>query len=449
MPPSNPSAGSPDRNAASQSSWSMSASEQAIRVLASGPVRRSTPASHSAAALRLLQPAWAETRPSEKMSRTSLPGTRSRPRAEVATNVLPSSPASAAGAAPGSSVAQAASTGASTASTASATPTRRRACLAMSPPRVRSVQGDHAAADGGPPVPGEALPRVRDAPTPPRPRRGTSVVAAPAHGHPRRMGRTDTYTFGDGDLAARRLARLAEVFDPPTRAALTEWCPGPVGHAVDLGAGPGLTTRLLHDAVRPATVTAVERSPHHAARAREALSDVPGAVVVEHDVTVAPLPVPPADVVLTRFLLTHLADPGAALALWATALTPGGRLLAQETARMASAEPVLARYYELVADLQRHHGQALDVGRAMPDLAAAVPGVRVVHAGVREVRPAPAAMAALHAMNVRTWRTDPYAAAAFDAAELDDVTARLDAIAGGAPCAPVEVDLAEVVLERA
>ncbi|WP_182111906.1 MULTISPECIES: class I SAM-dependent methyltransferase [unclassified Actinotalea] len=257
----------------------------------------------------------------------------------------------------------------------------------------------------------------------------------------------DTYTFGDTPTAARRLALLAEVFDPPTRSLLASWRPEAPGLAVDLGCGPGHTTRLLHDVGAARRTVGLERSAEYVARGRAGLPA--GAEIVEHDVTVAPLPVPPVDLALARFLLTHLADPGGALAVWTSALAPAGRLLAQETAHMSSADPVLARYYELVAQLQRHHGQALDIGARLADLARATPGTRVLHADVVPLRPAVPAMAALHAMNVRTWRTDPYAAAAFDPVELDELTDALDALAGGAhPTGPVEMGLAEVVLER-
>ncbi|WP_199424628.1 class I SAM-dependent methyltransferase [Actinotalea solisilvae] len=266
----------------------------------------------------------------------------------------------------------------------------------------------------------------------------------PAPGSPRTP---DTYTFGDGPTAARRLALLAEVFDPPTRALLVAWRPPTVEHALDLGCGPGHTTRLVHETSRAVRTTGLERSAEHVARAR---AEAPAGVdVVQHDVTVAPLPVPPAQLALARFLLTHLADPAGALRTWARALTPGGRLLAQETARLASADPTLARYYDLVAQVQAHHGQALDVGARLAALAASVPGTRLVHAAVLHLRPAVASMAALHAMNVRTWRTDAWAAAHLDARELDDLTDRLDALAAGEPAqGDVALDLAEVVLER-
>ena len=64
------------------------------------------------------------------------------------------------------------------------------------------------------------------------------------------MSPRDTYTFGDDEVAARRLELLAHVYEPPTRALLARWAPPVVGLAVDLGCGPGHTTRLLHELTR-------------------------------------------------------------------------------------------------------------------------------------------------------------------------------------------------------
>jgi hypothetical protein len=56
-------------------------------------------------------------------------------------------------------------------------------------------------------------------------------------------------------------------------------------------------------------------------------------------------------------------------------------------------------------------------------------------------------MARLHAMNVRSWRTDPFAIAAFSAAELDAMTAELDDVAEWRRAAPeVTCLMGQVVL---
>src|SRR5260221_11846563 len=83
----------------------------------------------------------------------------------------------------------------------------------------------------------------------------------------------DTYTFGDNDLAAERLRILARAFEPTSRAFLTHvrasayGSDGAAAHAVDLGCGPGYTTRLVREVVAAALTTGVDRSPRFLARA--------------------------------------------------------------------------------------------------------------------------------------------------------------------------------------
>jgi trans-aconitate 2-methyltransferase len=256
-------------------------------------------------------------------------------------------------------------------------------------------------------------------------------------------GTRDVYTFGDDATAAGRLDLLAHVYEQPTRSLLARWAPARVGLAVDLGCGPGHTTRLLHTVLEPTRLVGVERSPAYAALAREHLAGLPEVEIVEDDVT-QPLPVEGADLVFARFLLTHLAAPAAALRGWARALAPDGRLIVQETARLVSRDPALGRYYELVAELQQRHGQALDVGSRLAELAGES-GLVVERASIRPLAQKPSEMAALHVLNLRSWRHDPEAGD-FDDDELDALDEALVAIARGGPAEPVEQDLGELVV---
>lgn len=257
------------------------------------------------------------------------------------------------------------------------------------------------------------------------------------------------YTFGDNATAAARLQRLADVFRPSLDAFVSEHLPGRIRHVLDLGCGPGHTTRAIA-ALRPAArVTGLDHSTAFVGEAaRTAVPNVAyrvADVTMPHDDVVPDLP--SADALYSRFLLTHLPQPAAALATWASYLTRGAVCLLQETAAMTASHPALARYYEFVAELQRRHGQRLDIGRDLPGL----PDSRaydVRYSGERRFVLPGSRMAELHRLNLQTWRHDPLAAS-FDSHELERLASELDRIAEGRrPDAVVEYSMGELVVER-
>lgn len=260
--------------------------------------------------------------------------------------------------------------------------------------------------------------------------------------------RAERYTFGDSDVAARRLRLLAAVYEPSS-AALLRLCTGFGGRrAVDLGCGPGWTTRLVHALIGPARTLGLDASAEHIARAEEVVP--PG---IEYRVAdVRRLSFSDGDgrpdFLYCRFLLTHLRDPEQALCAWADAAADQATLVVEETASLASEHPAFARYYELVDDLQRHYGQRLRIGA---DLAGPPEGSGwiVNLSTVRRLRLPARQMARLHQLNLTTWRHDPYARVAFDRAELDELDDRLDAIAAGdEPAPPVLSEMRQLVLTK-
>ena len=259
----------------------------------------------------------------------------------------------------------------------------------------------------------------------------------------------DRYTFGDNPLAADRLALLAATYEPSSARLLRLCtCLGP-RRAVDLGCGPGHSTRLVHAVVAPASTTGVDRSADHVARAR--VTAPPGVDYAVHDVTVAPLPgAAPPDLLYCRFLLTHLRDPARALRAWASASAADrATLVIEETAEMSSSHPAFRLYYRLVADLQQHYGQQALIGRTL-DHALAGTGWQPELDVVRELSLPARRMARLHALNLVTWRQDPFARAAFAPATLDRLAAALEAIASGAADAPdVRHSMRQLVLMKA
>ena len=258
------------------------------------------------------------------------------------------------------------------------------------------------------------------------------------------MTTQNQYTFGDSERAARRLALLAHAYEAPSRALIERYRPPELDLAIDLGSGPGHTTRLLHEASRARRTLGLEASARYLAQARAA--SPPEIEFREQDVTRLAPGLPTARLVYSRFLLTHLADPAAALRGFRALVAEQGVLLLQETAHLQSSHPALARYYELVAELQAHYGQVLYIGQDLERIGRETP-FEIVHFTVRRFeRPAPV-MAELHVLNLRTWRSDAFASRAFDAAELNELDAELAAIVDGSQlAAPVELGLGELVL---
>ena len=258
------------------------------------------------------------------------------------------------------------------------------------------------------------------------------------------VGTEQHYTFGDGDVAALRLRYLAETYASSSSALLRSV--GPVeGGAVDLGCGPGYTTQLVAEALRPSWLVGLDRSARLVAAARARLPELR---FLEHDVTAAPFPTPPAAAVYSRFLLTHLPDPAAAVRTFAGALAPGGRLVLEETASLTPEHPTLQRYYELVERLQAHYGQRFGIGVGLGDLLRDA-GLEVDEAGVAAHLLPADRMARLHALNIRTWGADPFARDHFDPVELSRIMATLDRVASGdEPAPPVRSAMGQAVARR-
>ena len=253
------------------------------------------------------------------------------------------------------------------------------------------------------------------------------------------------YTFGDNDQAARRLALLAQTYEPVSRRLLERFSPPNLDVAFGFGGGLGQTTCLVRGATRALRTIGLEASERYLEQARAGAP--PGVEFMREDVTAPSAAVPPAGLVFSRFLLTHVSDAAAALRAFRAFLRPGARLLLQETADMASAHPALARYYELVGELQAHYGQLLYVGRMLESFAEQA-AYRIVHSATQSFEQPARTMAEIHLSNLRTWRTDAFAQRTFERAEVDDLEAHLAAIAGGSEqAAPVAIALGELVLE--
>ena len=256
-----------------------------------------------------------------------------------------------------------------------------------------------------------------------------------------------SYTFGDSIEASLRLRRLAEVYEPETRDLLNAVRSDRSTRfelALDLGCGPGWSTRLIEVMLSPKRIIGLEGSEAYVAEAR---SNHPQLEFLRHDVLKTPFPVDNADFIFCRFLLTHLPSTRVAFESWAHAARSGAILAIHETQALHSTDPALSRHYEMVAQMQRHYGQELNVGALLDDALAGTKWCLVRSQSVVLEKSA-RDMAQLHVANLRTWGSNNFAVQAFNKHELDQLESELDSIASGSKEAGVVYNTAKQIIAQ-
>jgi SAM-dependent methyltransferase len=238
---------------------------------------------------------------------------------------------------------------------------------------------------------------------------------------------------------------VADVFEGPCREFLAAELPQPPGLALDLGCGPGHTTRLLAEVTGAERVVGLDASETFLAEARAVAA--PNVEFVRHDVTVVPFPTDGADAVYARLVLAHLAVPASVVVRWLSQVAPGGALLLDEVEWIQTRQPALAFYEEVVVGLVRSRGGLMYAG---PHIAGVVgDGCRLRSDRLVEVPVATAAAAAMYAMNLATWRDDPYVTETFASDRIDELAASLDDLARSPATGEITWGLRQVAYERA
>ena len=125
---------------------------------------------------------------------------------------------------------------------------------------------------------------------------------------------------------------------------------------------PRITTRLIAQTLQCDHVVGFDTSESFLKLARAAAPDRVSFKI--HDITAVPFPCRAAEVIFCRFLLTHLEDPDAIVARWATQLNPGGLLLIEEVETIRTTHPVFARYLQIVEAMLASQSNRLYAGAA-------------------------------------------------------------------------------------
>jgi trans-aconitate 2-methyltransferase len=252
------------------------------------------------------------------------------------------------------------------------------------------------------------------------------------------------YAFGRDGIAATRLGMLHRIFSPAGLELVADACGGRrLDVAIDLGCGPGYTTRMLGEALRPARLIGLDLGQEFLGIARR---DVLGAAFVEHDLYQVPLPGAPADLLYARYVLSHLRDVPERLGDWASQLRPGGLLLVEENDWLEAREPVFKRYLELATEVMASGGGDMYIGSRLEASLDGLP-LRPVVSRVREVSPSSAAVARMFRLNLLSWGDHP--AARPYAAEVNDIRQALDHLCDSPDEGRITWGLRQLAAERA
>jgi trans-aconitate 2-methyltransferase len=255
-----------------------------------------------------------------------------------------------------------------------------------------------------------------------------------------------SYAFGDSDIAARRLEILSRVFARTTRAFLERTALPCLGLAVDLGCGPGHSTRFLADGLPAEHVAGIDNSEHFIALAQSRATDRVSFHL--HDFTCTPFPVGPADLLYARFELSHMKDPGSLIERWTTQLRPGGLLLMEETEWIHTSHPAFRAYLEIVEAMLASQGMKLYVGHdlvSLPD----TPALQRRASDLRQFHVRDRYAAIMFSLNIRTWKHHPYVQAGYPSAMIEQLEADLEALTRRAgESSEIEWGLRQLVFER-
>ena len=252
--------------------------------------------------------------------------------------------------------------------------------------------------------------------------------------------------FGDGSTASDRLRILARIFAESSRSFVDEAVPDRPNLVVDIGCGPGYTTRLLARTLKPRLTVGMDISEVYVAQAQRTARGSERYLV--HDATAVPFPIGPADVLYVRFVATHLRDPETVIGAWGSQLVRGGVLLLDEVESITTSNRVLSRYLDIVNSLLNHEGRTLYIGPALDTIT--LPGFLQTRAnGVRSLPVLDSRAAEMFRLNMEAWRHRRFIADTYGADAIRRLADELDVMTrGSGPKSTIEWEMRQIAFAR-
>ena len=172
------------------------------------------------------------------------------------------------------------------------------------------------------------------------------------------------YTFGHSNTAAVRLKLIADFFNRYSSDFITAHT---INHkiqtSIDLGCGIGHTTKMLQQASRSIKTYGFDISEDFI---NQASVNYPELQFIIQDVTDKMFPVH-ADLLYSRFLLTHLKHIDIIIANWINQLKLAGYLFLDELEDITTNIEVFRKYLEINTNLVKSQGGEMFVGQFLDE----------------------------------------------------------------------------------
>jgi trans-aconitate 2-methyltransferase len=243
---------------------------------------------------------------------------------------------------------------------------------------------------------------------------------------------------------ARGLAAVARTFAPTSRTFLAGARRPHVDLALDLGCGPGHTTRLIAETLAPHRLVGLDQFAPFLRLARSRLGAK--AVFAQFDVTSESFPTWTPDLVYCRFLVGHLPRPQAQVTRWGGQLRRGGLLLLEEVEWIRPENPVFGTFVDMV-DAMLDEKQVPYAG-PMIDTVPESPELRRSLSQIAVLSPPSAQVARMFWLNLPAWRHDPFIRERYPVHTVPDLERNLETLWRSRRRSEISWGLRQVVFER-
>ena len=172
------------------------------------------------------------------------------------------------------------------------------------------------------------------------------------------------YTFGTEKINEKRLKSIADIFNPLAKDFIQKHLDYDVQSVIDLGCGPGFTTKMLSEIIACNTITGLDNSENFIKTAQMKFTHLQ---FILHDVTRTPFPIN-ADLMYCRFVLSHLSDVFSVVNKWIKELNRNGKIFLDEVEDVLTEKTVFKRYLQINDDLIKSQGAELFIGKKLSNL---------------------------------------------------------------------------------